>query len=283
MRDDELDELVALAARCQASPTTSVPYVAEELAAIRDDILKVDDWSQHTVVAVARGRVVGWLLAELDDEIGRVWWWGPFVDHPEWAAVADSLVVEARRRLPSVITQEEALGESVNVDLAAWSERHGLASEASSLGLSIDHVPSGDVPPNVRPMLARDHPFVERLVDGLFPDAHYTGSQVVSGQAGHDVLLVALHDNEVAGFAAAEIQSDGSGYVDFVGVDPARRGAQLGTALVRVACRALFDRQASHVHLTVRESNVAARTMYDRLGFHIEATLCPYRRGFSLD
>ncbi|MEM9033809.1 MAG: GNAT family N-acetyltransferase [Actinomycetota bacterium] len=283
VEERELDELVALAAACQSSPTTSIPYVADEPAAIRGDILGVDDWAQHTLVAVVGDEIVGWLLAELDDEIGRVWWWGPFVAHSEWAGVADALLLAARARLPSVITEEEALGESANVELEAWSARHGLASEASSLGLSIDHVPPGDAPPNVRPMLDRDHAAVERLVDGLFPDTHYTGRQIVSGQAGHDVLLVALHDNEVAGFAAAEIQSDGSGYIDYVGVDPSHRGGHLGSSLVRVACRALFDRKASHVHLTVRESNLAARSMYDRLGFHVDTTFRPYRRGFSLD
>lgn len=279
----ELDELVALAARCQARAETSIPYLHDEPAAIRRDVCDVDDWAQHTMVAVDGARIVGWLLAELDDEIGRVWWWGPFVAHPEWARVADGLLIASRARLPSVITQEEAVAQPANTELGAWSARHGLALETASLSLTIDHVPAGDVGANVRPMLDRDRERVVALVDGLFPDTHFTGRQLASGEAGHDVLLVVLHAGEVSGFAAAEIQSDGSGYLDYVGVDPAHRGAHLGSALVRAACRALFDRKASHVHLTVRETNVAARTMYDHLGFQVETTLRPYRRGFSLD
>ena len=39
-------------------------------AAIRDEILGIDDWAVHTVVAREGERLIGWLLAEVDDEIG---------------------------------------------------------------------------------------------------------------------------------------------------------------------------------------------------------------------
>ncbi len=282
--DHELDELVALAVRCQRDPETSCAYLAESHAAIRDEILGVDDWAIHTVVAREGDRLLGWLLAEIDDELGRVWWWGPFVEPGAFASVADSLLAVARERLPAGIVEEEAVATPENVEMAAWCKRHGLVRQTASTILSIDRAPErvdGDA--NVRPMIDRDHAAVIRLHDGLFPGTHYTGEQLVEGISGHDVLLVAVLDGEVVGYAAAELQPDGSGYLDFVGVDPDRRGVHLGDALVRSACRALLERGASHVHLTVREDNEAARRLYDGLGFQVDETLLPYRRGFSLD
>lgn len=282
--DNELDELVALAVRCQREPETSCAYVAETHAAIRDEVLGIDDWAVHTVVARDGDRLIGWLLAEVDDEIGRVWWWGPFAEPGAFATVADALLASARDRLPAGIVEEEAVATPENLEMAAWCRRHGLERQAASTILSIDRAPDRiDVDANVRPMIDRDHDDVIRLHDGLFPDTHYTGQQLVDGSSGHHVMLVAVLDGDVVGYAAAELQSDGSGYLDFVGVDPDRRGAHLGDALVRSACRALLERGASHVHLTVREDNEAARRLYDGLGFQVDETLLPYRRGFSLD
>ncbi|MEO1061268.1 MAG: GNAT family N-acetyltransferase [Actinomycetota bacterium] len=282
--DSELDELVALAVACQREPATSCAYVGDSHAAIRDEVLGIDDWAVHTVVACDGDRLLGWLLAEVDDGIGRVWWWGPFVQPGSFDAVADALLAVARDRLPAGIVQEEAVATPENVEMAEWCRRHGLERQTASTILSIDRAPEhvdGDA--LVRPMIDRDHADVIRLHDGLFPGTHYTGDQLIAGASGHDVVLVAVLEGAVVGYAAAELQSDGSGYLDFVGVDPDLRGARLGDALVRSACRALLERGASHVHLTVREDNEAARRLYDGLGFQVDETLLPYRRGFSLD
>ncbi|MEM8905303.1 MAG: hypothetical protein AAGF02_16490, partial [Actinomycetota bacterium] len=224
--DAELDALVAIAERCQRDPSTSCAYVGDTHAAIREEVLGVDDWAIHTVVAREAGEVLGWLLAEVDDEIGRVWWWGPFVTGGDFATVADALLSVARERLPVDIVEEEAVATPDHVELADWCGRHGLVRQTASTILSIDRAPEqlGDGA-NVRPMIDRDHDDVIHLHDGLFPGTHWTGRQIVDGASGHDVMLVAVLEGMVVGYAAAELQSDGSGYLDFVGVDPDQRGA----------------------------------------------------------
>jgi ribosomal protein S18 acetylase RimI-like enzyme len=56
-----------------------------------------------------------------------------------------------------------------------------------------------------------------------------------------------------------------------VAVDPARRRAGLGTALVR---RLLADSPARIAYLQVEESNAPAISMYRRLGFSEACTYC---------
>jgi ribosomal protein S18 acetylase RimI-like enzyme len=78
--------------------------------------------------------IVGWLFAESDDEVGRTWWWGPFVDdNQDWDAVADVLWVGAKGRLGRVIHSEQELaGDSRSQLLAAFASRQGYYEEEGS-------------------------------------------------------------------------------------------------------------------------------------------------------
>lgn len=52
-----------------------------------------------------------------------------------------------------------------------------------------------------------------------------------------------------------------------IAVDPDRRGAGIGRALMETALEQLTAAGARSVHLEVRRDNVPARRLYDRLGF----------------
>jgi hypothetical protein len=53
------------------------------------------------------GEIVAWLVGEVNLEIGRVWWLGPYVAVPEWEVMADALLAHAQTRLPAEISQQE--------------------------------------------------------------------------------------------------------------------------------------------------------------------------------
>ena len=105
---------------------------------------------------------------------------------------------------------------------------------------------------------------------------------MVEPSAPHDVDVVDGPEGVPVGYVAVEVQPDGSGYVDYLGVAAQARGAGLGRVLVAGALRGLAARGVTRVHLTVRVDNATARALYASLGFVEERVAVPYRRGFDL-
>lgn len=298
-RPDELAELADLAARCQRDPDRYCSYVGDDTHTIAADVDDVDDWAATTVVADDGDRPIGWLLAESDDEIGRTWWWGPFVDRDtDWDQVADALWEHAQAAFGDEIpSTSELAADSRSSLVAAFADRHGFDANEGSACLVL-HAERDDDHAQLDRVLASAietagveittpdaAPWVEAVAslhDRLFARTHRTGADVARS-SGDQTCLVALADGDVVGYVATERQHDGSLYVDFLGVDPEHRGRGIGRALVAGACRQGFGGGATFAHLTVRESNHGARALYDALGFETERVLVPYRRGFSFD
>ncbi len=288
---DELAELAAVAARCQADPERYCCYVSDDSDSIAADVAEVDDWAMQTTVVRDDGAVVGWLLAEGDDEIGRTWWWGPFVDDDHaWDAVADALWEGATWRLANEVhTQQELAGDSRSQLVAAFAARHGFHAEEGSACLVLepddeddDLADATDVGATITTVESRWASQTAALHDELFRGTHRTGADVAASDGTDEHCLVAVLDDRVVGYVATEIQNDQSLYVDFVGVEPEYRGRGIGRALVATACQRGFAADATHAHLTVRASNAGARALYDSLGFETERVLAPYRSGFNL-
>jgi ribosomal protein S18 acetylase RimI-like enzyme len=71
---------------------------------------------------------------------------------------------------------------------------------------------------------------------------------------------------------------DGEGYLDFLAVHPAARGAGLGRRLVVAIGRQLIDRSPlGRMALTVQDHRAPARALYERLGFRSDGALVAYR------
>lgn len=277
-------DLAAVAAPLQALPTRFQAYYGEDVDEIAVEIEEVPDWRAHTTVATDRGELVGWVIAEHDDEIGRVWWWGPVVvaSH-DWTAVAAALLDTASARLGDQIEQFEFAVDARHVDAIALAERRGHRRVTGSVLLELGDL-GGRVasPPealDIGPLTDVDVEAVSRLHDELFPDTHLTSGQLVASS--EDVLLSARLDRSTIGYLRAEIQPGGNGYLDFLGVDAPHRGTGVGGALVERAVAELAARGASTVFLTVREDNIAAQALYARLGFTGDRILVPLRRGFG--
>jgi len=279
--------LAALATRQQARPERHVAYLgldAETVAAemVADD----DDWTAVAVVAEYEGAVIGWLMGSVDAELGRVWWFGPFIDvgDGEWAPIADALYDEARSLLEPAIDEEE-LGPDSRFDLLErWALGRGFGVDPGSAVLVLTG-PLG--PPRVatRPTTADEADTIGRLHDELFPGAHTTGRRLVAGNDATRIRLATTRDGGVLGYIAVEVQPDGGGYIDFLGVAPEHRCQGLGAELIRAGVAALRERgiePGSPISLTVREGNVGARALYTGLGFDEERVIHPLRKGFSM-
>ena len=295
MRVEELEhervpDAVALIARRQADPDTYVGYLSTEPDAISAELADLEpDGLRGVLVTVdGEGGIVGVLGAEHDSDPPRVWWMGPYLNHGAGPDVAHRLYETARSRLPGQVRQEELACDERSRFLAAFARRHGFRAEEASVVLSrtLDaasdpHAADGTI--TVRTPSEAQRLAAARLHDALFPGTHSTGDRALRTEPDR-VALVAVRDGAVLGYAVAEVEADGAGYIDFVGVAQPARGGGIGGALVAQACRVLRDEhRCAAVDLTVRASNTAARHLYGRLGFVEERLLQPWRKGFSLE
>lgn len=242
-------------------------------------------------------------MGSIDHEVGRVWWFGPFVDTDdptEWRTTADRLDEIARARLPGHVREEEYAFDARHLAGHEWATNRGFVADPGSAVITVEPSVStsmsmpGYAPSSIRSLITEStrgsHSVdsidivdsVSRLHDELFPGTHTTGTKLVERTDPHHPRLVAVLDGDVVGYVAAERQPDGNGYLDFVGVAPSARRRGVGADLVRAAVATLVDLGCERIHLTVRDDNVGARSLYARLGFVEERVVRPYRRGFTL-
>lgn len=284
----DLPTLAALAAPFQARPERHIVYLATECAAIEAELTETT-WESVSVVALrddGRGdeSIAGWLIGDVDEELGRVWWIGPFVCDENWQPLASDLLAEARRRLPPGVDEEEMAVDARFEGFEPWADEAGFRADGGAWVLTLDRAldDSTDHDHVVRTMTAADHDAVASLHDELFPGTHTTGRRLVDQQDDRHPRLVAVSDGTVTGYVAVERQPDGSGYIDYLGVDPGARRRGLGRALVRAGIVALLAIDADPIHLTVREHITGARELYASLGFTEERLARPFRRRFGL-
>ena len=102
----ELSLLGSLAARLQVEPDSFVAYLGDDIASIAADIDAIAGWESLVVTAWDGDQLIGWLLPEVDLEMGRAWWWGPFVAATHWDDGADLLYLEARSALGQIFEEE---------------------------------------------------------------------------------------------------------------------------------------------------------------------------------
>ncbi len=281
---EDLDpaELAHLAAGTQSDPRRHIAYFGKDAELIADEIAAVPGLGACTVVARRNDDLVGWLIGENDDEIGRIWWWGPIVAPGEdWPEVADALYAAGRDLLPAQLEQEELASNDRHALVAEFADRHGFVREEASVAL--EWVPSpAEADPRVRAFTPPDGDGMALLHETIFPGTHTNGRQLADGGR-HPIRLVTESENGIAGYIAVEIEPDGMAYIDYLGVDERARGQGLGHALLHSALAELHERDTPGAHLTVRESNGAARALYAGAGFEEAMLLRPFRKGFLLD
>jgi ribosomal protein S18 acetylase RimI-like enzyme len=288
---DELDGIVAFIAAQQARPDRRISYVGTEAAGIAAELDGLEPPWVTTARVVRDGtRLTGAVVAEWDDALGRAWIVGPWAagDGHAWAAAATALVDAALAQVPpTTVTRYEMAGDVAHrrlADLAAgrgWTAtepHHVLVADA---GVVAAWPSGGDgAPIPLRPATAGDTGAIAVLHDAEFPGTYATASQLVDGQLGGSrvVLVADAGGGGVAGSAASEVHGDGEGFIDFVVVDPAARGAGVGRQLVVALTRELLGRASlGRVGLTVQDHRTPARALYAQLGFRPDGSLVAYR------
>lgn len=274
------DPVVDYVVAAQADPTRHVTYVGSDPLTVRAELAAVAAWRERTFVAHDHdGRIVGVLTADVDPDLGRLWWLGPWADS---TATARALL-QAAAAVVGPVSEREFAPDARNTALARVAVELGYRAEESSAVLvhALAPWPPEDLPEpaGVRAMEPEDRDDVARLHDHLFAGTHTRGRDLVRDE-GTRILVVG---DEPTGYVATQDQPDGSLYIDFLGVDPAARGRGLGRALIAAAVTRAARDGAPSAALTVRAGNLRARALYDSLGFTEERIITPYRRGFTRD
>src|SRR5262249_35182124 len=174
-------------------------------------------------VAERGRRLVGFVGAEIDESLDRVWFYGPVVDDPDWHVVADALLAALTTGVPgSTGKTAEVVGDVANARLAAFAERHGFGAGKVHhlLALPAPMIESLERPELAPIAVEHESAFVARHEE-LFPGTYYSGPQLLDQAArGKAVVLGVIDDGRLVGYAAGRVDEGGDGYLDFVGVAP---------------------------------------------------------------
>jgi ribosomal protein S18 acetylase RimI-like enzyme len=287
---DELSDVVAFIAEQQAHPDRRIWYVGTDAAGIDAELGGLEpSWETTARVLLDDTGISGAVIAEWDDDLGRTWILGPWVvgDGDPWMAAAASLLDAALSQLPPNVTRYEICGDIANhrlADLAAtrgWTatEPHHVLVADADVVAAWPAAGDGQMA-SLRAAAPHDIGAIAALHDVEFPDTFASATQLVNGQQdGSRVVLVADDGHGgVVGYVAGEVHNDGEGFIDFVAVDPATRGAGVGRHLVMAATRRLLDRSPlGRVGLTVQDHRLPARGLYQQLGFRSDGSLIAYR------
>ncbi len=274
--EDQLSDVVAYVAEAQADHQRHVTYVGADAEFLLAELAQAEAWTDRLLVAHALDEVVGVLLADIDEDMRRVWWIGPWFGTGD---VAIALLSEARARFGGLFDEEELAPDSRNTLLRSTALRLGFVEGArssvlSKLDLAADGISSTE------PLTEARAGAVAELHDSLFVGSHTPGAKLVRAEGTR--IRTAQVDGVTSGYVAYEIQADGTGYIDFLGVRPEARRRGLGRALVADVCRELAADGVAEVHLTVRADAPGAAEFYRNAGFIEERIIVPYRQGFTL-
>ena len=285
----QVEEALGLIVERQSSPSTACAYVGTTPDGVRAELDDLEvPWRETVQVAVdATGAVVGAVLVDWDEETGRSWVHGPWTrDEAVWDAVADRLLDAAVALTPETVQDHEVSAAPAHERLAALAASRGwTAGEVNYVYVARSAGGWPEAPATVRPAVDGDLEAVTVIHDEAFPGTYATARRLLSDPERVTLVLTEHPGGDgfadgatVLGYASAEIQADGDGYLDFIALSPPARGRGLGAGLLSAIGRAVLAAAPNGcVNLTVKESNTPAVRLYERFGYAREAELVGYR------
>lgn len=274
--EEHLSVVVSYVAGAQAEPQRHVTYVGVDAETLLEEFAEAEAWEDRLLVAIAGDELAGVLLADIDDDMRRVWWIGPWADTED---ISIALLSEARARFGALFDEEELAPDSRNELLRSTARRLGFSEGTASSVLSRFDL-AVDGASSTEPLTAARAEAVAGLHDSLFAGTHTPGTKLVAATGTR--IRTAQIDGATAGYVAYEIQADGTGYIDYLGVKSEARRRGIARALVADVCRELAADGVPAVHLTVRADAPGAVDLYRSVGFTEERIIVPCRYGFTL-
>lgn len=285
--EDEIGQALALIRAEQVVPARGTAYLSALPAALEVGLERLyQPWRRTLRVALdAHGTVVGASLVAWDIALDRAWVSGPWVSgsDEQWAAHAEDLLDAALDQVPEGITDVEVSACTLNGRLGALVGARGWRAAEPDLVFSITREGaagwSTTDPERVRPATTADIPLVQLMHEAEFPATYASAEQIVRDQD-RITLVVEGADGAALGYCSGHVESDGSGFLDFMSVHPAARGVGDGHRLLQAASADLLRRSRNGViRLVVSSHRRPAIDFYEAHGFVHERTFQAYRSG----
>lgn len=277
---DQVETALDLITAAQADPRTACAYLGQERDGIRAELEDLTPpWSETVRVALRGEEVVGVVAVDWDEETGRSWVQGPWgVDDEAWREWARPLLDAAVAQVPARIDDHELSADPAHEGMAALADELGW--RRSEVNIAYEARSDEGWPPastDARRATAADVADLTALHDEAFPGTYATGRQLVEDED-RTTLVLDGPDGELLGYASAQVQADGGGYLDFLAIAPAARRQGLSKVLLASAGRAVLAASGDGtVSLTVKEDNAAAIALYESFGFTRDGALVGYR------
>jgi ribosomal protein S18 acetylase RimI-like enzyme len=278
---EDLAAVVEFIAPLNAQAEHRIGYVGDTPEEIARDLLK---YGAIDVAFMARqnGQLVGFMAIDVDEELGRSYLIGPWVDAAEWDEIANHLVHECLANVPDNATEQ--------IEMFFGIANHNVSRLGSTLGFEtykdvrtlrfhrsdLDNVAPG----TAIPVATRHHESVMELHDRTFPNTHLPGRRMLEELGDNKACFVRSESDEVLGYIYLEVDNTtGSASLEFLGTAERARRRGIAADLVQTGLHWLFGFESvSETWLVVDEDNAGARRLYDRLGWTEVHRLTSMRR-----
>lgn len=265
-----------------SQPETQCIHSGDIAEAISAEMQQLHE-AGHFVMLQAEqmGQIAGLLGGEVDEEMTFLW--GPFVVQGDWAEVAAALWQQWQTSLPQATTTQVAFLHVQNERGRAFYQARGFV-EKQIAHIYVAPRPAQILPPSpqVRLFEARDAAAFTHLHNIIFAGTFETADKAIAAISEERRIFVYPEGDSILGYCYAASDSQGEGYIEFIGVDEAARGKGVGKQLLLTALHWLFaERNMPQVGLTVLDYRTNAQKLYEAVGFQLLYTGVSLEMGHS--
>lgn len=266
----------------QQSPSTACAYLGKDAEDILGDLEALDQpWTETLLVSTDDdGRFTGAAAIEWDEELGRSWVYGPWMEQDVWETDGPALLAAVTSQAP--VDDHEIYADTAHWQMAELATRSGWRRGESNYEYArTTTVPAGAPDPQLRPATAEDMPGIRALHEEHFPGTYASAAELVEADSSYSTLVHIdqgmngdVEGTAVRAYAAYQLQGEDTVYLDFIAVDPSARRKGIGARLISAVQQ---QAEREKVALTVDEHRPEAQAFYRALGFDQVASTRPYR------
>ena len=246
---------------------------------IRTDLLDLDA-EKGFYLAFVDNKLAGVWGLDYDSAKGYLYSLGPYIDHPQWNDIANSLWLKIENAIPAGTKQIIMSLNSRNRNCIDFAIEHGFTLRVVGLLLKLTETEFTPVDHNhIIELPEKDRQDFVALHDQLFPGTYYSGADILKRC---DNIRKVFVNQPLTGYIYVEPRPEfGEAHLEFIGVHPEAQGQGIGKALLSKAIEYMFSfAKINELTLAVRENN-PARRLYERVGFKISDTIHGYERNIN--
>lgn len=245
---------------------------------ILNEIIRLDANAEICfVVSLIDNQITGVMGCEIDQELGRGWIRGPFIDETtkDWRSEAAALFQGLLDTLPPAIHQLDTFLNIANTRgndfyLGQDFEKIRLVHVYETDSLKTSNLNAQ----NCEPLSAQQSQDFIDLHKAVFPHTYASGQRILEKLGDQQQVFVQMNGNEMLGYLyAIVVEETGEGSIEFVGVREDSRGKGIGRQLLQTALYWLFEvKKVPRVALVVNDDSANARSLYESVGFRLKFT-----------